>query len=645
MNLKLINLKLTNFKGIKSFILGAQGKNINVFADNAMGKTTIYDAFLWLLFDKDSAGNTAFGIKTRDAHGNEIQMIDHAVEVTIEIDGNGITLKKIYREKWVKKRGRVEPEFSGHETLYEIAGVEKTKAEYTSFISTIADEQLLRIITSPTYYNEQIKWQDRRKLLIETLGDVKDGDVIAANQDQLEELGKLLVGGISIDDLKRLKKAEQKRAEEGERQDGLKYIPAMISEAMKAMPNVTGNAESLAAQAEKIAGEIESLRTEKLAAGNGGAIQKLKQQIAEVDTAIAQERAKHAACIPDISVERKKVNVLHDELQICSRAEIFADLERHERALVDRSKELFDKWQSVKTSTFSRDGVCPTCQQEYPESLLDVFESDFNVNKAKELEQISNEGKANGVELDKVRKQIVEATERNKRNAERREVISAEIAELESAIKRKQDVPPFESLPEYHELQQRKHELEAELQASMSGPAASLEAFDSAISAKQAELDDINRQITLIETAATQRDRIEELKAKQRELATKFEASEKVLNMIDIFEQQQADMLDEQISEKFGLVRWKLTEKQVNGTIIPTCVCTVGGVPYQDLNNAAKIQAGCDIINTISSGMGVSAPVFVDNAESITTLPDMGGQVIRLVVSEPDKELRVELVD
>ena len=65
------------------------------------------------------------------------------------------------------------------------------------------------------------------------------------------------------------------------------------------------------------------------------------------------------------------------------------------------------------------------------------------------------------------------------------------------------------------------------------------------------------------------------------------------------------------------------------------------GIPYISVNNGMKINLGIDIINTLSMAYGVRVPLFVDNAESVTNLETCGSQIIRLVVSENDKELRV----
>ena len=113
MNIKIERLTLQNFKGIRSLEINAEGKNLNIYGDNATGKTTVFDAFMWLLFNKDSLGRSDFGIKTQDSEGNTIHNLEHSVECELTVDDAILTLKKVYAEKWTKKRGSAEAEFTG----------------------------------------------------------------------------------------------------------------------------------------------------------------------------------------------------------------------------------------------------------------------------------------------------------------------------------------------------------------------------------------------------------------------------------------------------------------------------------------------------------------------------------------------------
>lgn len=103
MEIKLKSLKLKNFKGIKDLHINF-GQVTNISGENASGKTTIFDAFTWLLFDKDCTDRKDFAIKTHDKNGNTIHGLSHEVEGIIEFDGTETILKKVYTEKWTKKR-------------------------------------------------------------------------------------------------------------------------------------------------------------------------------------------------------------------------------------------------------------------------------------------------------------------------------------------------------------------------------------------------------------------------------------------------------------------------------------------------------------------------------------------------------------
>src|SRR5699024_4831771 len=230
--IKLLNLKLTNFKGIKSFELNANGEDMKVFGENATAKTTVFDSFVWLLFGKDSQNSTQFEIKTlRD--GKPVHKLNHEVEATLLVDGQELTLKKVYKEKWTKKRGSVTESFSGHTTDYYIDGVPSKKKEYEGKISEIVDEEVFKLLTNPAHLNEQLKWQDRRKTLLEIAGDVTDEEVIASN----ESLAKLteIIGKRSIDDHKKVVTAKKKEINQE-----LDRIPIRIDEIHRGLPDTDG---------------------------------------------------------------------------------------------------------------------------------------------------------------------------------------------------------------------------------------------------------------------------------------------------------------------------------------------------------------------------------------------------------------------
>src|SRR5699024_10592144 len=284
--IKLLNLKLTNFKGIKSFELNANGEDMKVFGENATGKTTIFDAFVWLLFGKDSQNSTQFEIKTlRD--GKPIHKLNHEVEATLLVNGQELTLKKVYKEKWTKKRGSVTESFSGHTTDYYIDGVPSKKKEYDEMIGSIVNEDVFKLLTNPLYFNEQLKWQDRRKTLLEIAGDITDEEIISSN----ESLAKLteILGNRSIDDHKKVIVAKRKEINQE-----LERIPIRIDEINRNLPDVSGlNDEEIETKLNDLSSKIDAKNEQINNLRNGSKVNEIKKQISDIDLQIANVRNEH----------------------------------------------------------------------------------------------------------------------------------------------------------------------------------------------------------------------------------------------------------------------------------------------------------------------------------------------------------------
>lgn len=162
-------LSLLNFKGIRKLEINYFAKETKIFGDNATGKTSIFDAFSWLLFGKDSNDRTQFEIKTLDKNNNVIHKLDHEVSAILLIDDEEVALSRTLKEKWVKKRGALEAEYTGNETSYTWDEVPVSAGEFSKKISEIVDENVFKLITSPTAFNS-LKWQDQRQELIKYIG-------------------------------------------------------------------------------------------------------------------------------------------------------------------------------------------------------------------------------------------------------------------------------------------------------------------------------------------------------------------------------------------------------------------------------------------------------------------------------------------
>ncbi|HEM1638393.1 TPA: AAA family ATPase, partial [Listeria monocytogenes] len=297
--IKLLKLQLENFKGIKELEIDFQD-NTSIYGANASGKTTILDAFTWLLFDKDSTNKKDFAIKTLDTEGNVIHKLNHVVTAVLNIDGEQIELSKKYMEKWTKSRGKLEQELTSHTTEYYIDEIKKKANEYKSFISELLDEELFKLITNPLYFNEQFDWKKRRAMLIKIAGDVTDAEVMSAD-DSLKDL-RIFLGKHSIED--KLIQINEQRKNLRKR---LELIPELVNEASKAKQDTTGlNPSDLSGELTVIEEQIQLIEQEKITLKNGGIQTELNKQKANIELELTKIKANEQKEVQEQLMNKKE---------------------------------------------------------------------------------------------------------------------------------------------------------------------------------------------------------------------------------------------------------------------------------------------------------------------------------------------------
>ena len=176
----ILQLSLLNFKGIRSLTVNFGEHETNIFGANGTGKTTVFDAFRWVLFGKDCNDRKDFNIKTLGKDGKPIERIPHEVTVKLVVGGEEITLKKCYVEKWTKKRGQALETFSGNGVECYYNEVPCSAKEYDAKVSEICDEQVFKLITNPLFFTAQKK-DFQRSILIRMAGDVTNQELISSN--------------------------------------------------------------------------------------------------------------------------------------------------------------------------------------------------------------------------------------------------------------------------------------------------------------------------------------------------------------------------------------------------------------------------------------------------------------------------------
>lgn len=612
MKINLKKLILHNFKGIRDLEINFKEDITNIFGDNGTGKTSIFDAYLWLLFDKDSSNSSNFNIKTLDKDGQAFHQLDHFVEGTFDIDGKEITFKKVYKEKWTKKRGATEAVFDGHTCDYFINSVPVKLKDYKDRIASLIDEEKFKLISNPRYFSVDLDKAKRRAILM-SISDIKDEDLL---DDEFKDLD---LGNYSIGDLTKMAKASAKLCN-----DRLKELPVRIDELNKSIVDL--DFDVLDFQRNSKLGSIKKIDEDLASGDTSGAVQSINKDLAD----LVSQRAK---LIFEVDERNRKTRAevedynSQEELRFLKETRLENE-KKEKRAYLKERLKTYDealntnrqKWKDIQGLEENIDDRCPTCGQQLPEDQISDAREKFNLSKAEKLEKLISDSEEIKKTVGKINLDLKDLEERP----------------IQSLVER-------EFIPEAYPEEIKNIDLEIEnlknkLQAEKPRDKADLIAKKKDL---QAELDDLNKQLAYKETNENTRAKIEEYRAQIKETSKEYDQAQYILDLIDKFNRKKADLISKDISDKFKLVKWKLFEEQINGGIAEVCEATVKGVPYADVNNANKINAGIDIINTLADHFDLEAPIFVDNAESVNDLIGTDSQVIRLVVSK-DKELKID---
>ncbi|MGE7366067.1 AAA family ATPase [Desemzia incerta] len=644
-NIKINRITYENFKGIKSFDLDLEKKDANVSARNAIGKTTLFDGFYWLLFGKDSAENSKFDVKPFDENGNEILGKEPIVEAELVIDHKTVTLRRELKEVWSTIKGRLEKERKSDKTKYYIDGVPvKTQKEYQEFITSIVDENIFKLLTNPFAFNG-LHWADRRDILMSLVDDVSVDDVIKSN-DELEGLKEILEGR-SPEDQKAIVKSKMKEIKKDI--DGL---TVRFDEAERAIPDTASLDQTvLNAQLKSKTAEYEKLQTEAVEIKNGGAIAKFQQQIDGIKHKINEGKLQFSqsnqlavsSFADDLEWTKSKLRAAKDNAEDYKYN--IQRLEKHISNIKNEKTKLLDQYHKENAVTFDEHRTtCAMCGQNLPEDQISSMKNSFNKDKSEKVAKILEDGKTKATEIQIAEKQLSDMKEELVSIEKEREKYQVLANNLETEIEKvRAGNQKYEESNEYQEYVQQGLDLQEKITTEQESKRTLLED----IAENQIELtkaiDEIKQSLSLIDLAKRQTDRLTELKNLHKKMVDTYNSLQGQEFMLDEFTRSRVQLLEEQINQQFKYAKFKLFQLQKNGGIDEVCEATFNGIAYtNNLNNAARINVGLDIINTLSNHYQVSAPIFVDNAESVNELIETQAQMISLIVSE-DIEFKVEV--
>lgn len=676
MRMILKSLHMENFKGIKSLDVNFSNKT-SIKGQNAAGKTTIFDAFTWLLFNKNSAGEEKFNVRPLDKDGKRIDNVEIKVVAVLDVDGKEVELSKTQKQNWVKKRGTDTVTLQGNVNSFEIDGYPKSEADFKDYVSGLAQsEEMFKMLTNPQYFSS-LKWKEQRDILMKLVSEVSDVELAQTDAKYVPLLGELEKAP-STDDIrakfsKALSEWKKKQSE----------IPVRIDEAEKSKIDVDVAEQELAKAdlTRKIAECDKKIENAGSALGDLRSKEmQLQFDMSGITQTMNNELSAKRRELDNSKVDAtREFNDLHNQIQtaenqIETNMQIITNTDAERKNLgveynaefakaFDETPYIFDesKWVFDESTT-----VCSLCGQKLPSDKIESLKAEFEQKKAdakaradKQLEDAhkafddAKSGKLKDL-IAKGNNFKADIKRLTKENADLQESIGT-LKEQESKALAKQneyakqlcEIPSeadYTQNEEYMKLKAERDKVLAEIEKLESEGADKLVTDLKAEKADlQSQLDEVNKVIAQAANNVMVDERIETLRDEQKEIGQKVADQEQMLYLLEEFIRFKLDKVSESINSHFKTVNFKLFEMQLNGGMKDCCECTVNGVPYSTLNSGHRIVAGLDIIRSLSELYGLSVPIFVDNAESLNefNVPDMDAQLILLSVSE-DKQLKVD---
>jgi DNA repair exonuclease SbcCD ATPase subunit len=643
-SIKLVELSIENFKGIREKTVNFQEDTTVISGRNASGKTTLMDAFFWLLFGKDSQGRADFQIRPVDENGMLVDNIEILVEGALDVDGTEVVLTKKQVQKWTKHRGSSAPTFEGNVNSFQVDGFPVSQKEFAEKVSSIVSEDLFRLLTSPMAFASQ-KWQDQRRILMRMVEDVSDEDLL--NSDEMYEPIKADVLAAGVDKAKEKATTALKKLKEEQ-----KAFPIRIDEASKSIVEV--DVDALTEKKKTLQVELETVMAEKDGlVDNSASIRKLNAEImqAKLDAdgvkfdresklreAKKEVSARLTAKQEEVDGIRRGIRKGEGDCELLAKRVADAEME---------IAELTEKYKKTKARVLPENAtVCPTCGRELPADDAEKIRKDFEERKHNDLVEILERGNmtkqsrdANRSKASEMTKSLATLSDLLGKSESELDAIKAEYRAIPTEPDMTHDEEYIACLDKISKLQEQLDDIRSHDDGT--------DTFVERIRSLKESISAVDAELSAVDANERARGRIAELQEAQRDNSQMVADQEQVVYLIEEFIKLKMNTISGHINAKFNGVRFKLFEQLINGGMKETCVMQVNSngsyVDYGNANHAAQILGGLDVIDALSELYGVEAPVLIDNAECLDTQhqPKSHSQLILLKVSD-DKDLTIK---
>ena len=589
MEIRLVSLNIDNFKGIKTLKLNLVQMSLDeqsisnavIRAANGSGKTSVYDAFLWLLFGKDSLGRKEFGRHPQDENRQPISGVVTSVEAVLSIDGMEHVFRKECKEKSVK--GQI----TGFETATWIDEVPKKIGVYAKAIEKIIKEDTFRALTDLSYFNQKLSWQERRKILLDIAGDIGTpkgfGELIGAAKGRpLADYKKVLTDEKKLltterDEIGPRMDEIQKggiQAEQVESVDGSADFGKRRVEVLKRLDMLT---EQRAVAATKEADRRQAIdNATDLKARKAQREIDLKSQVNEAVQGLREEQQKYH---DGLATQAAEITILKNQTGLKTTL-----LDGHKAIRITAQESLVrirDEHKRLKDETKTAANVCPTCGQQIPiedikktndshKQLLAQIGSRGAVakknvqNEQEKIQNIQQQLVALGDELTHAEEDLVKVTPEAQKA----------IAKLQDIIDTHTTPPPEKDviwLTICEEIKKAEQEAGPNLTEQM-------QVCESQRTELTNELAYLDKKLAAADREKQDKGRLVELTERRVDLAQKIAYCNSRLNDISEYTAEEGNLLEEAVNGRFKHVRWVLHNEMFNGSVEDTCLATFHGV-------------------------------------------------------------------
>lgn len=613
-----------------------------IMAKNGKGKSTIATAYLWCLFNCDYELKDNPVVR-REIDGKPVDDMDTSVELTLDVDGKEITMKKVQKRTYeeVIKDGVVITTVKDPNSYY-INSVPKTLKAFNEYLDV--NMNIFKMCSNINAFLTQ-KPKEMREYLFGLVKKTTDLDM-AKSKSELAELVPLLekytyeeiramnneIKKDVDDNAKKLNgQIEEKERDVQLKQDidvsNLELLKNSLREQIaNCMARQTNNGK-LMAEYDKASADIIDLKfkkgdlSRKANEANVKARRDIDSKISDKQFLIKQTEKSIADTEGRIVLQKNTVNIIDRQLH-----------------------DARDKWKTENERKFDETSlICSYCGQEYPEDKKEQLRADFDSHKAEELKTITNNGNLIKGKLDENKKILEDLQKELPQHKESLEMLNTAIADLKKQLSELPQEIDVTTTEEYKALEQQIAEKEQAMHKAndISAVKAELKSQETALRQQLAECES---QIAKSDTAADEQ-RLEELKQIRTDSEQNKTNAEKALDLLGELDKAKNEALTEAVNSHFGLVKWQLFEYAKNGNYKSCCIPTVDGKSILTTmsNKGNRILGRVDICNSIQKISGISVPIILDDSESLSTdnqkkVAEMvDSQLIMLIVNDSEK--------